>query len=71
MVLEYDFYSRTAGKYGHPALERLIGDTLDISEYLEFEFYDLKLFWNNQSDYTKLMLVLWLGVSHSVGSVLC
>ena len=34
-------YSQTAGKDGRPALERLIGDTIYISEWLEFEFYDI------------------------------
>ena len=38
---------------------------------MEFEFYDLVWFWNNQSDDTKPMLGRWLGVSHRVGSALC
>ena len=50
------------------ALERLTGDTIDISEWLEFEFYDFVWFWNNQSDDTNPMLGWWLGVSHRVGS---
>ena len=36
MVCEAKIYSRTAGKYGRPSLEQLTGDTVDISEYLEF-----------------------------------
>ena len=66
-----EIYSYTAGKYGRSALERLTGDTIDISEWLEIEFSDLVRFWNNQSDDTKPMLRRWLGVSHRVGSALC
>ena len=32
MVWESEIYYHTAGKSGHPALEHLIGDTIDISE---------------------------------------
>ena len=71
MVWEAETYSRTAGKDGCSALERLIGDTIDISEWLEFEFYNLVWFWNNQSNDTKPMLVRWLDVSHRVGRALC
>ena len=71
MVGEAEIYSRTAGKDGRPSLERLTGDTIDISEWLECEFYDLVWFWNNQSDDTKQMLGQWLGVSHRVVSAVC
>ena len=64
-------YSRNAGKDGCLALERLTEDTIDISEWLESESYDLVWFWNNQSDDTKPMLGRWLGVSHRFGNALC
>ena len=48
MVWEAEIYSHTAGKDGGLSLERLTGDTIDISEWLEFDFYDLVWFWNNQ-----------------------
>ena len=38
MVWEADIYSRSTGKDVRPSLEQLTGDTLDISEWLEFEF---------------------------------
>ena len=38
MVWEAEIYSRTAGKDGRSSLERLTGDAVDISEWLEFEF---------------------------------
>ena len=57
IVWQAEMYSRTAGKDGCLALERLTEDTIDISEWLESEFYDLVWFWNNQSDDTKPMLL--------------
>ena len=71
MVQEADMYSCTAGNGEHPDIERLTGDTMDISEWMEFEFYDLVWFWNNQSDDTKKMLGQWIGLSNRVGSALC
>ena len=71
VVWESEIYSRTAVKYGRPDLERLTGDTIDISEWMEFDFYDLFWFWNNQSDDIKPMLEQWLGVIHIVGSEIC
>ena len=71
MVWEVQIYCRTAGKDGLPNLEQLTGYTIDISECLEFEFYDLVWFWNNQLDDTTPMLGQWIGVSHRVGSALC
>ena len=44
---------------------------IDISEWLEFEFYGLVWIWNNQSDDTNPTLVLWLGFSRRVVSALC
>ena len=44
---------------------------IDISEWMEFDFYDLVWFCNNHSDDTKPMLVPWIFVSHRVGSALC
>ena len=70
MVWEAEICYRTEGKDGRPYLEKLTGVTIDISEWLEFEFYDLVGFWNNQSDDTKPMLGGWLGVSHRVGSAI-
>ena len=46
-------------------------DTIDIYEWMEFDFYGLVWFWNNHSDYSKPMLVQWLGVSPRVESTLC
>ena len=71
IVWEAEIYCRTAGKDGRTAMERITGDTPDISEWLEFEFYDLCWFWDNQQDSSEPKLGRWLGVSHRVGSALC
>jgi len=45
-VLEIQIYSRTSHKGQGAPLERLTGDTTDIPEWIEFEFYDLVLYWD-------------------------
>jgi hypothetical protein len=55
--------------------EQVTGKTPNISELLDFEFYDLVWWWDrpnklNINDETK-RLGRWLGVSHCVGSNLC
>ena len=67
MVWETEIYHHIEVKDGFPALGCLTVDTIDISEWLEFEFYDLICFWNNHPKDTKPIL----GQSHRVGSELC
>ena len=54
--------------------EELVGSTPDISEYLDFNFYDLVWYFREKhpsiSDDNKA-LGRWLGVSHRVGSDMC
>lgn len=71
LVWESEIYSRTASKDGRTPFERITGDTIDISEWLEFEFYDICWYWDNQHDSTEPKIGRWLGVSHRVGSALC
>ena len=71
IVWEAEIYCRTAGKDGRTALERITGDTIDISEWIEFEFYDLCWYWDNQYETNESNIGRWLGVSHRVGSALC
>ena len=71
LVWEAEIYCRTAGKDGRTAMERITGDTPDISEWIEYEFYCLCWFWNNQQDSSEPKIGRWLGVSHRVGSALC
>jgi len=76
LVYEGEILSRMSrGKTGRSGYEEITGDTPDISEWLDFEFYDL-VWWldrpnkPNVTDQTK-RLARWLGVSHRVGSDLC
>ena len=45
LVYEAQIISRTAVKYGITTLEKVTGDTPDISEWVDFEFYDLVYYW--------------------------
>ena len=58
------------GKDGIPGLEKITRDTVDITEYLDFAFWDLVWY---ASDLVKegTSLGRWLGVSHRIGSALC
>ena len=63
------------GKTGRSGYEEVTGDTPDISEWLDFEFYDLVWWWDRPNkpsiNDTSKRLARWLGVSHRVGSDLC
>ena len=76
LVYESELLSRMArGKDGRTGYEEVTGNTADISEWLDFEFYDLVWWWDRPkkpdvTDETR-RLGRWLGVSHRVGSDLC
>ena len=47
MVYKYEILSRTSrGHDGRTGMERITGDTVDISEWTDFEFYDLCWYWD-------------------------
>ena len=71
LVWECEIYSRIANRGNRPGLERLTGDTVDISDWIDFEFYDLVWFWDTRDVEDKRSIGRWLGVSHNVGSALC
>ena len=50
-------------------LEQLTGETPDISEYLDFSFYDL-CWYNDNAGLGETKLGHWQGVSHRVGSLM-
>jgi hypothetical protein len=59
------------GKNGRPGIEAIMGHTVDISEWLDFEFYDYVWYWDERKvDLTKDQSLIgrWLGISHRVGS---
>ena len=54
-----------------PGIERLTGDTIDISEWLDFDFYDRVSYWDQKKmDMTdeQAKIGRWLGIAHRVGS---
>ena len=63
--------SANLSKYaqGCTPLEIITGETPDISEYLDFEFYDWALFRSN-AGLGEVELARWLGVSHRVGRLM-
>ena len=39
------------GHDGRTGMERIIGDTVNISKWTEFEFYDLCWYWDTPNDW--------------------
>ena len=54
--------------------ELVTGRTPDISEYCDFDFYDLVWYWPNtfasHTDKNR-QLARWVGVAHRIGSTMC
>ena len=73
LVYESKLLSQMAlGTTGRTGYEEITGQTPDISEWLDFEFYDL-VWWLDhlmKPDFIEntRWLARWLGVSHHVGS---
>ena len=57
---------RNKGRSGY---EMVFGTTPDISEYVEFDFYDYCWYWDTPQSYPheKKQLGRWLGIAHRVG----
>lgn len=55
---------------GRTPIEEVTGETPDISEYLDFGFYDYVWYWEN-AGLGERQLGRWLGASHRVGSQMC
>jgi len=71
IVWEAQIYSRTVLKNHSTPLEVLTGDTIDILEWVELEFYDLVVYWHDRDDEFWQSIGRWLGPSHHIGSALC
>ena len=54
---------------GRTPLEIITGETPDISEYLDFDFYDWVLYRSN-AGLGEVEVAKWLGVSHRVGRLM-
>jgi len=71
IIWETQIYSRTVHNNHTIPLEALTGDTVDISEWTEFEFYDLMMYWDDREKEASQSIGRWLGPSHHIGSALC
>ena len=49
MKHDAELLSQIDTKYLRPPLENITGDTIDLSEYLEFDFYDPVWYWDTLS----------------------
>ena len=61
--------SNSGHVHGRTPLEQLTGETPDISEYLDFSFYDW-CWYNDNAGLGETKLGRWLGVAHHVGSLM-
>ncbi|KAI2507356.1 Reverse transcriptase (RNA-dependent DNA polymerase) [Fragilaria crotonensis] len=70
-VCETDNVCANMSKYaqGRTPLEIITGDTPDISEYVDFDFYDWVLF-KGDAGLGAVEVARWLGVSHRVGRLM-
>jgi hypothetical protein len=72
LIYESEIMSRTArGSEHRTGIERLTGDTVDISEWLDFELYDPVWYMHSPGAEDNPRLGRWLGVAHRIGSDMC
>ena len=72
MKHDAELFSHFAPKDRSPPLEKVIGDTIDISEYLDSGFYDLVWYWGTLiGEKGEALPGRCLGISHRVGSGMC
>ena len=59
------------GQDDRPGIERITGNAVDISKWLDFDFYERVWYWDQKKmDMTdeQAKLGRWLGIAHRVGS---
>jgi hypothetical protein len=67
-VHQVETMSRIAtGRDGRTGIEHVTGETPNISEWLDFDIYDLVWIWDNPNAEVNPRLARWLGVAHRVG----
>ena len=74
LVYESEILSRISrAPYERSGIEQITGETPDISEWLDFSFYDLVWYHvaSNDTSTDPRQLGRWLGVSHCIGSAQC
>ena len=68
-VMSMTHYSENSFNGGIP-LKNLTGETVDISEYLDFGFYE-KLWLKDNAGLSTSEPGRWLGISHLTGRLMC
>jgi hypothetical protein len=70
-VCETDNVCAIMSRYadGRTPLEIITGETPNISEYMDFDFYDWVLYRSN-AGHREVEVARWLGVSHRVGRLM-
>ena len=63
-------HSSAGSIHGGIPLEKVLGETPDISEYLDFGFYD-KVWYKDNAGLGEALPGRWLGVSHRTGRLMC
>ena len=66
---EVELLARIAGADGRTPLEKVTGDTPDISEYLDFDFYDPVWYLHETGE--EPQIGRWLGIAHRTGGAMC
>ena len=72
MKHDSELLSWIAPKYGSPPLENLTGDTINLSEYLDIDYYDTVYYWDTLSgEKGEALPGRWLVISHRVDAGMC
>ena len=59
------------GRNGRTGHEEITGETPDISEYVDFDFYDWVWYWDTPDADNSPKIGRWLGPSHRIGASMC
>jgi hypothetical protein len=59
------------GRNGRTGHEEVTRETLDISEYVDFDFYDWVWYWDTPDKDNSPKIGRWLGPSHRIGAAMC
>ena len=59
------------GRNERTGQEEITGETPDISEYVDFDFYDWVWYWDTPDKENSPKIGRWLGPSHRIGAAMC
>jgi hypothetical protein len=59
------------GRDGRTGHEEVTGETPNISEYMDFDFYDWVWYWDTPDKDNSPKIGRWLGPSHRIGAAMC